>query len=102
MMEFAGPLFWPAVVVLAILLLLFISALYRQKGFASPIVRYSLYAGLAAAALVVVLAMPMTQASFRNLHGPLDYLALAAIAVAALVGVFLASYAILGSIRGRA
>jgi hypothetical protein len=95
--EMFGLLLWPAVVLAAIIAILFIAALLRQRGFRGRPARSALVIGLLAAILAVAIAPFMTAAGYDNMHGLIDWTFLALIGIGTFVGVAIAAFAVLGT-----
>ena len=93
--EVLGGFFWPVVVLLAVVTVLFVAALLRGARWRGP-----LWAGLIGGVLVAALAPLATQAGYGNLHGPLDWAALAVTSVAAFAGIGAAAFGLCGLLRG--
>jgi hypothetical protein len=91
---------WIAIVLAAVFLALFGAALLRRGGFRGGAAAASLIAGLFAGIIAIFAAPLLTQASFANLHGALDWIALALIGAGAFAGVTAAVYGVAG--LGRA
>lgn len=87
---------WTAIALAVVFLVLFGAALLRRGGFRGGAGAASLIAGLFAATVAVFAAPLLTQASFANLHGALDWITLALIAAAAFAGVTVAVYGVTG------
>lgn len=95
--EMFGLLLWPAIVLAAIIAILFIAALLRQRGFRGRPARSALVIGLLAAILAVAIAPFMTAAGYDNVHGLIDWTFLALIGIGTFVGVAIAAFAVLGT-----
>ncbi|KAB2881740.1 MAG: hypothetical protein F9K38_09395 [Pseudorhodoplanes sp.] len=92
-----GAFFWPAIVLAAIVAVLLVLALLRQRGFRGSAARRSVMAGLVIGMVAALVAPASTKASFSNLHGVLDWSMLVLIALAGFVGGAAAVFAIVGS-----
>ena len=91
---------WTTIALAVVFLVLFGAALLRRGGFRGGAAAASLIAGLFAGIIAVFAAPLLTQASFANLHGALDWIALALIGAGAFAGVTVAAYGVVG--LGRA
>jgi hypothetical protein len=87
---------WTAIAIAIACLLLFGAALLRRGGFRGAAAAASLIAGLFAGIIAIFAAPLLTQASFANLHGALDWIALALIGAGAFAGVAAAVYGVAG------
>lgn len=91
----AGPL-WIGVCVAALFVLLFVIAMVRRHGIHGAAARFGVRAGLIVAVAVAIAAPFATQATFENLHGGVDWLALGVLALLAFAGTFVAVYGLFG------
>jgi hypothetical protein len=94
-----GPWFWPAVIAGAVIVVAFLVALIRRRGFRGAAARRAILIGLLGAVAAVAAAPFATQASFANLHGAVDLVTLALIGIGAWVAVAVTAYAASGVAR---
>ena len=92
---------WICVWTAALFLLLFVIALVRRRGFHGAAGRMGVYAGLIVSVIAVLFAPLMTQAAFTNLHGVVDWIALAVFGLLVFAATVVAVYGVLG-LGGRA
>jgi hypothetical protein len=92
--DILGWLFWPAVIAAAVITLLFIVALARRP--ASGICRGAIGLGILGAIVAAIAAPYLTQASFSNIHGAVDWASLVLVAIGAFVAVSITAFALLG------
>ena len=94
--DMLGSLFRPAIVAAIVVVLLFVAALWRQHGPGGMKCRAALLLGILGAVIAIAVAPFMTQASFANIHGAVDWVLLGVIGVAAFAAVAIAAYAVIG------
>ncbi|MCZ7642754.1 MAG: DUF5368 domain-containing protein [Pseudorhodoplanes sp.] len=100
--EMLGGFLWPIVALTALLAVLLLFALMRQRGFRGPAARASAIAGFVVGAAAGLAAPALTKASFSDLHGALDWGALILIVLAGFVGATAATFALAGCAWRRA
>jgi hypothetical protein len=95
MQDMLGWLFWPAVVGAVLIAVLFLFALRRPVNGNFRRGRSAMGLGIIGAAIAVALAPYVTQASFANIHGAVDWITLGLIAAGTFVAVAIAAFALL-------
>ncbi len=91
-----SPMLWAAVVIIGVLVLLFVVAVSRRHGFRGKPAAIGIRAGLVVGIAIMVIAPFLTQATFHNFFGSLDWLALVVAGILSFVGTVVAVYGILG------
>ena len=92
---------WIAVAVVVFLLLLFAVAVGRRHGFSGKPASIGIRAGLVVGLAVMIVAPFLTQATFHNFSGSVDWLELAIAGLLSFAGTVVAVYGLLGQ-GGRA
>lgn len=95
--EMFGWMFWPLLVLAAVIALLLLVALVRRRGFKGWPARGAVILGVLAAIAAAAYAPAMTQASFDNLHGIVDWTFLALIAIGTFIAATLSVFAVFGT-----
>jgi uncharacterized PurR-regulated membrane protein YhhQ (DUF165 family) len=94
--EMFGFLLWPGIVLAAIIAVLFLAALLRQRGFSGRPARNAIAIGLLVAIVAVAVAPFTTQAAYGNVHGVVDWTFLALIGTGVFVATAITAFALLG------
>ena len=87
---------WIGLAAVVVFVVLFLVALSRRHGFHGAAARAAVFGGLIVGIVTVLVAPFLTQASFTNLHGGVDWIALSALGLAAFLGALVALYGVLG------
>jgi len=96
-----APVLWAASVTIGVLLLLFVIAVARRRGFRGKAASAGIRTGLVVGIAVMVIAPFLTQATFHNFFGGVDWVALAVAGLLSFAGTVVAIYGIFG-LGGRA
>lgn len=89
-------LLWAAAAVVGVLLLLFVIAVSRRHGFRGTPASIGIRAGLVVGIAIMVIAPFLTQATFHNFSGSVDWLALMVAGLLSFVGTVVAVYGVMG------
>lgn len=87
---------WVMVAVAGLLALLFIVAIGRRHGFSGKPASIGIYAGLFVGLGVMVMAPFLTQATFHNFFGSVDWIALVIAGFLSFIATVVAVYGVLG------
>lgn len=100
--DMLGWLLWAGLVLAGVIVVLFIVAVLRQRGFKGRFARAALGIGLVGGVATAILAPLTSQAGFDNIHGVVDWIFLALIAIAACASIAVTVFGILGVIASPA
>lgn len=96
-----APVLWVASAAAGLLLLLFVVAVARRHGFRGKVASAGIRIGVVVGIAVMVIAPFLTQATFHNIYGGVDWIALAIAGLLSFAGTVVAIYGIFG-LGGRA
>lgn len=96
-----APALWIISAAVVLVLLLFVIALVRRHGFRGKAASVGLRAGVVVGIAVMVIAPFLTQATFHNFLGGVDWIALTIAGLLSFAGTVVAVYGIFG-VGGRA
>lgn len=91
-----APMLWATSVAIGLLLLLFVIAVTRRHGFRGKAASVGIWAGVLVGIAVMAIAPFMTQATFHNFYGGLDWIALAIAGLLSFGGTVVAIYGVAG------
>ncbi len=97
--EVLGVSLWVFLVLAFVVLIAFVIALMRQRGFRGPAARVATWTGVIAGVIAAAMAPFATQAGFANLSGALDWALLALAGLGAMLSLTVLIFAMLGSTR---
>lgn len=94
--EMLGPLLWVLLAVVVLGLLAFIALLVREKGLVSGRLVRSEAVGILGGLLALVLMVQVSSSGFTDAGGPVDWLLIALVFVAGLIGSTILVYTVAG------